>query len=140
MSFINRYIFFYFIIFISFVLFLGSSNKRKSVSFRYICAILHNKLFLFKFLINKTSFQKPQSGRVAKTLVFLFSRIRPGFQVGYPMKVLVIVTFRFQLFRFGEKHTMKNYHFEEGKLTQNQISFQRVQDRIDCSNFLRHRN
>ena len=63
------------------------------------------------------------------------SRIRPGFQIGYSMKVLVMVTFRSWLFRFGEKHTMKNYHFKEGKLTQNLLSFQRVQDRFDCSNF-----
>ena len=30
---------------------------------------------------------------------------------------------------------MKNHHFEEGKLAQNVLSFQRVQYRIDRANF-----
>ena len=42
--------------------------------------------------------------RFAKSLVSLFSHIRPGFQVGYSMKVLVMVTFRFRLFVWKETH------------------------------------
>ena len=50
------------------------------------------------------------------------------------MKVLVMVTFCFRLFRFGKKHIMKNYRLEKGKLIQNLVLFQIIQDLIDRSN------
>ena len=66
--------------------------------------------------------------RFAKSLVFLFSRIRPGFQVGYPMEVLVMVMFRFRLLGWKKLSLWKI-------IAQNLLSFQRVQDIIDLSNF-----
>ena len=35
-----------------------------------------------------------------------------------------------------ERNTVKNYHLEGEKLTQNLVLFQRVQDLIDCSNLI----
>ena len=45
--------------------------------------------------------------RFAKNLVSLFSRIRPGFQVGYCMEVVVMATFRLRLLVWKETHYEK---------------------------------
>ena len=45
--------------------------------------------------------------RFAKNLVSLFSRIRPGFQVGYCMEVVVMAIFRLRLLIWKETHYEK---------------------------------
>ena len=44
--------------------------------------------------------------RFGINLVSLFSRIKPGFQVGYCMKVVVMVTFHFRLLVWKERHRL----------------------------------